>query len=289
MSSYSILRAPRSHRQENTMALCPHCRHAVADPPAGLCPNCGGDLQARVAGASAASGSAATGGPSAPAGPGAGPGIAWDQRDRIGFFNALVETTRQVLTEPGTFFRAMPVTGGLSSPLLYGVVLGWAGLVAASFYQAIFRSVVGSGWAALGADRPEVEALLGWIGGWAGFVAQVVFGGVAVVIGMFVAAFILHLMLLLLGGARRGFEATLRVVSFAEATSLLFLVPFCGQFLGWIWCAVLYVLGLAAAHQISHGKAAAAVLLPIALCCCGGAVLALLFGAAITSLAGHMP
>jgi len=271
------------------MALCPHCRHAVTDPPAGLCTNCGGDLQAPMAGASSAPPSPAPAWPSAPAGAGAGRGIAWDQRDRIGFFNALVETTRQVLTEPVTFFRAMPVTGGLGSPLLYGVVLGWAGLVAASFYQAIFRSVVGSGWAALGADRPEVEALLGWVGGWAGFVAQVVFGGILVVIGMFVAAFILHLMLLLLGGARRGFEATFRVVSFAEATSLLFLVPFCGQLLGGIWCAVLYVLGLAAAHQVGHGRAAAAVLLPVAFCCCCGAVLAFLFGATIANFAGHMP
>jgi hypothetical protein len=268
------------------MALCPHCRHAVSDPPAGLCPNCGGDLRA-PAGASSAPRSSAPEGPPAPSGP--GPGIAWEQRDRLGFFNALVETTRQVLLEPATFFRSMPVTGGLGSPLLYGVVLGWAGLVATSFYQAIFRSVVGAGWAGLGADRPEVEALLGWVGGWAGFVGQVVFGPIAVAIGMFVAAGILHLILLLLGGARRGFEATFRVVGFAEATSLLFLVPFCGQLLGWLWCAVLYVLGLAAAHQIGQGKAAAAVLLPIALCCCGVVVLAFLFGAAIASFAGHMP
>jgi hypothetical protein len=182
----------------------------------------------------------------------------------------------------------MPVTGGLGSPLLYGVALGWAGLVATSFYQAIFRSIVGSGWGAIGADRPEVGALLGWVGGWAGFVGQVVFGGVAVAIGMFVAAGILHLVLLLLGGARRGFEATFRVVGFSEATSVLFLLPFCGQLLGWIWCAVLYVLGLAEAHGIGHGKAAAAVLLPVALCCCCGAVLALLFGTALSSFAGHV-
>jgi hypothetical protein len=267
------------------MALCPHCRHAVADPPAGLCPNCGGVLQGPPAGASSAPGRAASiGAPAAP-----GPGIAWDERDRIGFFNALVETTRQVLTEPGAFFRAMPVTGGLGSPLLYGVVLGWAGLVATSFYQAIFRSIVGSGWTALGADRPEIEALLGWVGGWAGFVGQAVFGGIAVAIGMFVAAGILHVVLMLLGGARRGFEATFRVVGFAEATSVLFLIPFCGQVLGWIWCAVLYVLGLAAAHEIGHGKAAAAVLLPIALCCCCTAALAFLFGTAIAGLAGHVP
>jgi hypothetical protein len=278
------------------MALCPHCQHAVPDPPAGLCPNCGGDLKAPgLPPEGAASGA---GGPApAPAPPGppssaplAAPrGIAWDQRARIGFLNALVETTRQVLTEPGAFFRAMPVTGGLGSPLLYAVILGWVGLVAASFYQAIFRSVVGSSWAALGMDRPEFAALLGWVEGWAGFVAQVVLGGVAVVIGVFIAAFVLHLMLLLLGGAQRGFEATFRVVSFAEATSLLFLVPFCGQPIGWVWCAVLYVLGLAAAHGIGHGKAAAAVLLPLALCCCCVAGLISLFAGTIASMAGRLP
>ena len=270
------------------MALCPHCRHAVADPPAGICPNCGGDLQAPAAGAPSASPSPASGGAPAPAGPGAGPGIAWDERDRIGFFNALVETTRQVLTEPVTFFRAMPVTGGLGSPLLYGVVLGWAGLVAASFYQAIFRSVVGSGWAARGADRPEVEALLGWVGGWAGFVGQVVFGGVFVVIGLFVFAGILHLMLLLLGGARRDFEATFRVVGFSQATSLVFLLPFCGQFIGIVWSLVLCVLGLAEAHRIGHGKAAAAVLLPLVVACCCCAGLLFLFAGAIAAALGQV-
>jgi hypothetical protein len=277
------------------MALCPHCRHFVPDPPAGFCPNCGGDLQAARSSPETAQAPAGhrpspalPGGPPPPAAA-AGPGIPWDHRERLGFFSALVETTRQVLTGPGAFFRAMPVSGGLGSPLLYATVIGWVGVVAAAFYQAIFRSVVGSSWGGLGADRPEIAALLGWVEGWGGFAAQVVFGGVFVVIGVFIAAGILHLVLMLLGGARRDFEATFRVVSFSQATSLLFLVPFCGQLVGGFWCLVLYVLGLAEAHQIGHGKAAAAVLLPLALCCCCCAVLAFLFAGAIASLAGQMP
>jgi hypothetical protein len=108
-----------------------------------------------------------------------------------------------------------------------------------------------------------------------------------VVIGVFVAAGVLHLMLLLLGGARRDFEATFRVVSFSQATSVLFLVPFCGQLVGGIWCLVLYVLGLAEAHRIGHGKALAAVLLPILALCCCCAGLGFLFAGAIASLAGY--
>jgi hypothetical protein len=182
----------------------------------------------------------------------------------------------------------MPVAGGLGSPLLYAVIVGWIGLVASAFYQAIFRSVVGSSLGAFGAERPEIAALLGWVEGWAGFAAQAVFGGVFVVIGVFLAAGILHLFLLLLGGARRDFEATFRVVSFAQATSILFLVPFCGQFVGGIWTLVLYVLGFAEAHQIGHGKAAAAVLLPIVLLCCCCAALVFLFAGAVAGLVGQM-
>jgi len=276
------------------MALCPHCHHALPDSPAGLCPNCGGDPRATAgppplpSGPGAAPPSAAALPPSGAGAP-QGPGIPWDRRDRIGLVSALVETTRDVLTQPGAFFRAMPVTGGIASPLLYAVIVGWLGLVASAFYQAVFHSVVGSGLGAFGSERPELAALLGWVEGWAGFVAQAVFGGVFVAVGVFVAAGVLHLVLLLLGGVRRDFEATFRVVSFAQATSILFLVPFCGQFVGGLWTLVLYVLGLAEAHQIGHGKATAAVLLPIVLVCCCCAGLAFLFAGAIAGLAGQMP
>ncbi len=273
------------------MALCPHCRHAVPDPPVGLCPNCGGDLQA--AGLPPEGAASGAGGPEfvpPPPLPGGVPepaGTAWDQRSRIGFFNALVETTKQVLTAPGAFFRAMPVTGGIGSPLLYAVVMGWIGLAAASFYQAIFYSVLGSHWA-YGRERPEIAALLGFVQGWAGFAAQVVFGWVFVVITVFVVAGILHLMLLLLGGARRDFEATFRAVAFSQATGVLLLVPFCGQVVSGLWTLVLYVIGLAGAHRIGHGKAAAAVLLPLVVCCCCAGLLGFLFAGTIAGLAGHL-
>jgi hypothetical protein len=279
------------------MALCPHCHHAMPDSPAGLCPNCGGDPRSASAPPprSPGPGDTAEPPPALPPPPppsgGGGrprPGIPWDERDRIGLVSALVETTREVLTQPTAFFRAMPVAGGVASPLLYAVIVGWIGLVASAFYQAIFRSVVGSGLGAFGSERPEVLALLGWVEGWAGFVAQAVFGGVFVVIGVFVAAGVLHLVLLLLGGARRDFEATFRVVSFSQATSVLFLVPFCGQLVALVWTLVLYVLGLAEAHQIGRGKATAAVLLPILLVCCCCAGLAFLFAGAIAGLAGQM-
>jgi hypothetical protein len=190
-----------------------------------------------------------------------------------------------VLTQPTAFFRAMPRQGGMGSPLLYAVLIGWVGLVVAAFYQALFRSIVGPNMLPFG-DRPELTAVMGLVEGWGGFVAQVVFGGLFVVIGVFVGAGILHLFLLLLGGAREGFEATFRVVSFAQATSVLFLVPLCGQPIAFVWTLVLYVIGLAEAHRISHGRAAAATLLPLLLVCCCCAGLAFMFASALAGIAG---
>ncbi len=248
------------------MALCPICRNPLPDAPGPRCPSCGAELQPEPSGIEAAGPVASVGAVAAVAGE-AGRGIPWDERDRLGVLTALVETTRQVLGSPSSFFRAMPRSGGLGSPLLYALIVGWLGVVAASLYQALFRTIVGSSLSSF-ADRPELAAMLGWVEGWLGLVIQLVFGGIFVLIGVFIAAAVFHLVLLLLGGARRDFEATVRVVSFSQASSVLLLVPFCGQPIAFVWTLVLYVIGLAAAHEIGHGKAAAAVLLPLLLLCC---------------------
>ena len=180
------------------------------------------------------------------------------------------------MTGPTAFYRAMPRTGGIGAPLLYAVILGWIGIVASSFYSALFNSLVGSRLSSLGAD-PEVAAAVGFAQSWGGFLVQLIFGGVMVAIGVFIASGIYHVMLLILGGARHDFEATFRVVCFAEATYLFMLLPFCGNVIAPVWGLVLTIIGLSHAHQIGGGKAAAAVLLPLVIFCCCCVGLALLF------------
>ncbi len=249
------------------MGLCPHCQSSLPDPTPEQCPSCGGVLGL---------GSAA---PDSP-----------PQADPTGPVASFVETTREVLARPTAFFRGMPVTGGLGAPLLYAVTAGWMGIAAAAFYQAIWVSIVGPSMLPFGLASGEFAYLFQWLESWAGLVSQVVFGGVSAVISVFVVAGILHVMLLMLGGARRGFEATFRVVCYAQATTLLlliplFLIPFCGL-AGVVWCLTLYWIGLAQAHQIGYGQSLAAVLLPILALCCCCLGLALTFAGAIASLVG---
>ena len=111
----------------------------------------------------------------------------WERRDSIGFVNALIETTKQVLSQPAAFFRSMPVTGGLGSPLLYAVIVGYVGLFASSIYNLVFRSVLASSLSRMGGNS-DMERLASYMQGGAGLVVNLIFGPVFVVIGVFLSA-----------------------------------------------------------------------------------------------------
>jgi hypothetical protein len=209
--------------------------------------------------------------------------VPWEERDRLGFGNALVETTKRVLAHPVPLFRALSRPSGIGSPLLYAVIVGWIGAAASGLYSALFQSLVGSSMAGFG-ENPELAAALGLAQSWGGFLAQVIFAPVFLTIGLFIAAGIFHVMLLILGGAERDFESTFSVVGYAQAPAVLGIVPFCGSFVAAIWSLVLYIVGLSEAHGIGRGKAAAAVLLPLALVCCCCGLLIGLFASSLAAL-----
>lgn len=240
------------------MTLCPRCQQPLPDPPERFCPSCGAELTATVGG-----------------------GTPWEQRDRIGLVSALVDTTQQVLARPTEFFRAMPVSGGLGGPLLYGVIIGYAGLVAAAVYGAIFQAVAGPRLFGM-PHRSELDRFLPYLQGGMGLVFQIVLGPLLIAVELFVSAAILHVLLLLFGGAPRGFEATFRVRGYAEAAAVFRLIPFCGTAIFVIYILVLTIVGLSEAHGIGRGRAAAAVLVPLLLfcCCCVGAIIIALGGLA---------
>lgn len=67
----------------------------------------------------------------------------------------------------------------------------------------------------------------------------------------------------------------MRVAAYANGSTALWnLVPVCGGLIGGIWTIVITVIGISRAHEISTGKALAAVLVPVVTCC-------LLFAAAV--------
>jgi hypothetical protein len=215
-----------------------------------------------------------------------GRGIPWDDRERLGLATALVETIKQILLEPVAFFRAMPVSGGLASPLAFGIVVGYFGLAVSATYEFVFNSVAGRMLGGFGRSG-EFQRISDMIGSGVGLVLTLLLGPVFLLVGLFLGAGITHLCLMLLGGAKRGFEATFRVACFAQAPSIFTIVPFCGGLVHVVYQIVLAIIGISEAHQVSRWTAAAAVLLPfVIICCCCGLGMGALFGG-IASIAGY--
>jgi hypothetical protein len=197
-------------------------------------------------------------------------GLPWEHRQERGLFNAFVETLVMVLTKPSEAFTVMKRDGGLGEPLLYAIIGGGLGVIVWFIFSLVLNS--------FGLLNPR-ETSFGPIVGMS--VSFVVLVGrlVAVAVAPFIFGGLVHLSLMLVGGANKGFETTFRVISFSQgSTAPLQLVPCCGALVGLVWCLVANCIGMARAHEIDTGRATLAVLLPVIVCCGGGLLLLFMFG-----------
>ncbi len=97
------------------------------------------------------------------------------------------------------------------------------------------------------------------------FIADVIFAPIGAAIGLFIFAAIGHLLVMIfVGGANSGYEATFRVVSYISVTSLVNWIPLIGGLLA-LYGLYLAVVGIREMHTTTTGRAALVVLLPIAL------------------------
>ena len=189
--------------------------------------------------------------------------IPWEDTGAAGAFTRFIETVKLLATAPGEAFERMPTVGGVGQPLVFAIVVGWIGIAAYVVWWLVF-----GGLSLPFLDRSELGEAGLLFGFSTGF--TIIFALIApifIVIGVFIQAAILHLMMMLVGGANRGFEATMRVCSYAQASQLAQAIPFCGGLISLVWTLVLLIVGLASAHDTTRGKAAVAVILPAVLCC----------------------
>jgi hypothetical protein len=201
-------------------------------------------------------------------------GLPWDGRQTRGFFNAFVETLVMVLTKPDAAFRAMKIEGGVVEPLIYALIGGWLGGVVAFLFSLGFKSV------GLFGSRNNAFGMLTGMG--IGSIAFIILLPVMIVIGLFIGAAIVHLCLMIVGGANKTFEATFRVLAFSQgSTGPLQMIPVCGGLIAGVWGLVVTCIGLARAHETETGRAVFAVFLPLVVCCGGAILIAILVPALI--------
>jgi hypothetical protein len=197
-------------------------------------------------------------------------GLPWEHRQERGFFSAFIETLVMVLTKPGTAFSVMRIEGGLGEPLLYAIIGGGIGVIVWFIFSLVLNS--------LGLLNPRGTGFGPMVGMSVSFV-MLVWRLVAVAVAPFIFGGLVHLSLMLVGGANKAFETTFRVISFSQgSTAPLQLVPCCGGLVALVWCLVANCIGVARAHEIDTGRATVAVLLPVIVCCGGGMLLLFMFG-----------
>ncbi|HEY2139059.1 MAG TPA: YIP1 family protein [Chthoniobacterales bacterium] len=191
----------------------------------------------------------------------AGAGLPWEHRAQLGFVKAWFDTVSLLITKPSDAFLMMRPEGGLIDPLLFGLIGGCAGGIVSILFQGLFQSIPGF------SARNNALDYFG-VGAWAVIIIYAVLMPLLVTVGLFLGSGILHLCLMMLGGANRSFETTFRVACFsAGAANLFSMIPFCGGIIAGVYTVVLECIGLSRAHQTTTGKALLAIFLPIIVCC----------------------
>jgi hypothetical protein len=211
---------------------------------------------------------------------GARSGLPWDDRQQKGFFTAFIETLQIVLTRPAEAFTVMKREGGFGEPLIYAVIGGSVGAIVSFLFSLLFHS-----FGMFTDQRNPLGAMAGMGIGSIGFIILV---PLAIAIVLFIGAGIVHLCLMIVGGANQPFETTFRVLAFTQgSTGVLQVIPVCGGLIAAVWGIVVNCIGLARAHETDTGRAVLAVIVALVICCGGPIILMMVVGFGAWGFAHH--
>jgi hypothetical protein len=201
------------------------------------------------------------------------------ERKTRGFFASFFETFKLAGTQPADFFRRVRIdqTG---SALLFGVIGATIGNWASLLFGALTRAATVSQMQARISELPpeaakyleQFASTIEVLTSPTATLAQMVLAPLLSLIGIYLAAGLIHLVLRLFKGAGRGFDATLTVVAYASGLYLVMAIPQCGGLIALVWYLAVLVIGLGEAQRCGPGKSALAVFAPmilLCLCCCG--------------------
>ncbi len=162
-----------------------------------------------------------------------------------------MDVARRVALQPAAFFAGLPRQGSLLNPLVFALICIEVSAILVGLLT--FIDVPGGITSLFGARGNQ---------GFLAFLGGLVLAPIAGTVGVFLAALLTHLLVVLVvGSGHSGFGATFRIVAYSSVTSLVGWIPFIG------WLASLYRLYLATVgiremHRTTTGKALLVVLLP---------------------------
>ena len=216
------------------------------------------------------------------------PGLPWEEPSAG--LGSIFPTARRFITSPIEAFAKMSLTVDLVRPIAYFVAFVLLGVPIGQLWRYVFWTRAPSG---LEFIPPEVMSQAPWL--------QVVLGRptILVVVGMmiiapllnlitlFIWSGIVHVFLMMVGGASKGFATTLRVTCYSQTAGIAVIVPVAGGLIQPVWFLILQIIGLSQAHRVGGGKAAFAVIVPLVVCCGCVVAVGVMSGLALGNLLRH--
>jgi len=195
--------------------------------------------------------------------------VAWEDRERKGFFEALWETWKESVFYPEKFFARVPYRGGYGAPILYAIIVGCFGIIISQIFGIFWSNAWSAAWSGFMSHYMDYEDVMFNTGLQTGIsFLQIIISPILIALGIFIMSGIYHLIFIIFGWGKRDFEATFRAVAYSEGAIAFLAVPFCGGIIGIVWSIVLTVIGFKFMQKTSYGKAIFVYFVPIILCFC---------------------
>lgn len=167
---------------------------------------------------------------------------------------AFFTTWKEVCFHPAAFFRHMPREDRYGAVLVYYLIIGVVGAGVQLFWHSVLGGFAAHLQDLIVRDRLPSHASSG--------VIDFLLSPLLLLVTLYFISGVCHVFLLMMRGARHGFETTTRVFAFSYSPILFVIVPLIGNLVAVIWMIVVSVTGLREAHETTGAKAAAAVLVP---------------------------
>lgn len=188
--------------------------------------------------------------------------LEWEEEKPKDWFQAFLNAVKSSLAEPSRFFTRVALSHRILRPWAYCVIFAlFSGLLSLAwqfgFHATSLLTMVSRFAEKYDVFIPPVATGI--------YSLTLPFSGA---IAPFVTAALVHFFLMIVGGAKKTYIDTFRVVCYASAPSFLAFIPFGGSAVSWIWIVILQVIGIKVVHGTTTGKSLfAVVLLPAFLCC----------------------
>lgn len=188
--------------------------------------------------------------------PGQPAGPAWEGKGTLPY--RLVMTVKQMLFSPKPTMAAS-AQNGLGRPIFFALLMTLLAMV----LDLVWSFVLG------GEDAQSMQAVFNPLDSRQTFLGIALFVFIILLIlgaGILLAALMAcfyHLGLIIVGGARQGYQATFRSMLYAYAVAVWYLVPVLGVYIFAVWGTVTASLALAGAHGIGGGRGFAAIVLGV--------------------------